>query len=257
MLDAIAGEDGLDPRQLGVVVQDYSAALEVGAAGLRVGVLTEGFGLPDVSEPDVDAAVRAGAETLAAAGASVEEVSIPMHRDGLAIWNAVAIEGATDLMVRGDAFGTNHKGHYTTDLVDFYGRARRARAMDYSVTVKLTMLLGAYLSEDYNHHYYAKAQNLARRLKAHYAEALERFDVLVLPTTAMKARPIPVDGDIPEILAAALGNLHNTSPFDVTGNPALSVPCGMSDGLPIGMMLVGRHFDDATVLRAGHAFQSA
>ena len=89
-----------------------------------------------------------------------------MHRDGLAIWNAIATEGATDLMVRGDAFGTNHKGHYTTDLVDFYGRARRARAMDYSVTVKLTVLLGAYLSERYNHHYYAKAQNLGRRLRA-------------------------------------------------------------------------------------------
>jgi amidase len=257
MLDAIAGEDGLDPRQLGVSVQDYSAALELGADGLRVGVLSEGFGIPDASEPDVDAAVRDAAEALARAGASVEEVSIPMHRDGLAIWNAIAIEGATDLMVRGDAFGTNHKGHYSTDLVDFYGRARRARGMDYSPTVKLTVLLGAYLSEDYNHHYYAKAQNLARRLKAHYAEALERFDVLALPTTAMKARPFPVDATIPEILAAALGNLHNTSPFDITGNPALSVPCGKSDGLPVGMMLVGRHFDDATVLRAGHAYEAA
>jgi amidase len=256
MLGAIAGEDGLDPRQLGVSVQDYSAALEAGADGLRVGVLREGFGIPDASEADVDAAVRAGAEALARAGASVEEVSIPMHRDGLVIWNAIATEGATDLMVRGDAFGTNHKGHYTTDLLDFYGRARRARAMDYSLTVKLTMLLGAYLSEDYNHHYYAKGQNLGRRLRDRYAEALERFDVLVLPTTAMKARPIPVDGGIPEVLAAALGNLHNTAPFDVTGNPALSVPCGMSDGLPIGMMLVGRHFDDATVLRAGHAYES-
>ena len=197
MLDAIAGEDGLDPRQIGVSVQDYAAALEVGADGLRVGVLSEGFGIPDASEPDVDAAVRDAAEVLARAGACVEEVSIPMHRDGLAIWNAIATEGATDLMVRGDAFGTNHKGHYSTDLVDFYGRARRARGMDYSVTVKLTVLLGAYLSEDYNHHYYAKAQNLGRRLKARYAEALERFDVLVLPTTAMKARPIPVDGDDP------------------------------------------------------------
>ena len=82
--------------------------------------------------------------------------------------------------------------------------------------------------------------------------------MLVLPTTAMKARPFPGPGaTIPEVLAAALGNLHNTSPFDVTGNPALSVPCGMSDGLPIGMMLVGRHFDDATVLRAGHAYQAS
>src|SRR3954449_9462714 len=257
MLDAIAGEDGLDPRQVGVRVQPYREGLEAGPEGLRVGVLQEGFGIPEASEPDVDAAVRDAAETLARAGAEVEEVSVPMHRDGLAIWNAIATEGATDLMVRGDAFGTNHKGHYTTDLVDFYGRARRARGRDYSVTVKLTVLLGHYLSETYNHHYYAKAQNLGRRLRAAYAAALESCDVLLMPTTAMKARAIPRGGGVADVLAAALGNLHNTSPFDVTGNPALSVPCGVSAGLPIGMMLVGRHFDDATVLRAGHAYQSA
>src|SRR4051794_893507 len=177
MLDAIAGEDGLDPRQVGVRVQPYREGLEAGPEGLRVGVLQEGFGIADASEPDVDAAVRDAAETLARGGAEVEEVSVPMHRDGLAIWNAIATEGATDLMVRGDAFGTNHKGHYSTDLVDFYGRARRARANDYSVTVKLTMLLGAYLSERYNHHYYAKAQNLGRRLRAAYDDALEGVDV--------------------------------------------------------------------------------
>jgi amidase len=116
--------------------------------------------------------------------------------------------------------------------------------------------MGAWLAEQHHHAYYAKAQNLGRRLRAAYAEALERCDVLVLPTTAMTARPIPTSGEPLDVLAGALGNLHNTSPFDVTGNPALSVPCGMSDGRPIGMMLVGRHFDDATVLRAGHAYQS-
>jgi amidase len=210
-----------------------------------------------MSEADVDAAVREAAESLAAAGASVEEVSVPMHSDGLAIWNGVAIEGATDLMVRGDAFGTNHKGHYTTDLVDFYGRARRMRAQDYSVTVKLTMLLGHYLSDRYNHHYYAKAQNLGRRLAAAYGEALERVDVLALPTTPMKAMRIPPPGaSVADVLTAALSNIANTAPIDVTGNPAISVPCAFSGGLPVGLMLVGRHFDDATVLRAGHAFET-
>jgi amidase len=258
MLEAIAGEDGLDPRQNGVRVEPYVEGLERGADGLRVGVLAEGFELPGMSEPDVDAAVRDAAETLAGAGATVEEVSVPMHRDGLAIWNGIAMEGATDLMVRGDAFGTNHKGHYTTDLVDFYGRARRARGRDYSVTVKLTVLLGPYLSETYNHHYYAKAQNLGRRLRAAYGEALERFDVLVLPTTPMKAMRRPAaDAPIEEVLGAALGNIFNTAPIDVTGNPALSVPCGFSDGLPVGLMMVGRHWDDATVLRAGRAFEQA
>jgi amidase len=256
MLDAIAGEDGLDPRQVGVRTQAYAAELERGAEGLRVGVLKEGFDIPDASEPDVDEAVRAAAARLEGAGATVEEVSVPLHSDGLAIWNAVALEGATELMVRGNAFGTNHKGHHTTDLVDFYGRARRERANDYSITVKVTVLFGAWVAERYHHTYYAKAQNLGRRLRAAYAEALENVDVLVLPTTAMKARPIPTGGGLLDVIGAALGNLHNTAAFDVTGNPALSVPCAMSDGRPIGMMLVGRHFDDATVLRAGHAYQS-
>jgi len=257
MLEVLAGEDGLDPRQVGVRVTPYVDGLDRGPEGLRVGLLREGFDRPGMSEADVDAAVREAAESLGAAGASVEEVSVPMHTDGLAIWNGVAIEGATALMVRGDAFGTNHKGHYTTDLVDFYGRARRMRAQDYSVTVKLTMLLGHYLSDRYNHHYYAKAQNLGRRLTAAYGEALERVDVLALPTTPMKAMRIPPPGaSVADVLTAALSNIANTAPIDVTGNPAISVPCAFADGLPVGLMLVGRHFDDATVLRAGHAFET-
>ena len=238
-------------------VTPYVEGLDRGPEGLRVGVLREGFELPGLSEADVDAAVRDAADRLAGAGATVEEVSVPMHRDGLAIWNGVAFEGATDLMVRGDAYGTNHKGHYTTDLVDFYGRARRVRAQDYSVTVKLTMLLGHYLSEQYNHHYYAKSQNLGRRLRAAYDAALEGVDVLALPTTPMKAMRIPPPGaSIADVLTAALSNIVNTAPFDVTGNPAISVPAAFSDGLPVGLMLVGRHWDDATVLRAGHAFET-
>jgi amidase len=124
--------------------------------------------------------------------------------------------------------------------------------------VKLTALLGRYLSDRYNHHYYAKAQNLGRRLRAEYGAALEQFDVLALPTTPMKAMRIPPpDASIGDVLIAALSNIANTAPFDVTGNPALSVPAGFSDGLPVGLMLVGRHFEDATVLRAGHVFESA
>jgi amidase len=255
VLAVIAGEDGLDSRQVNVVTQDYVAELDKGLDGLRIGVLAEGFGWENASEEDVDAAVRSAADALAGAGAHVEEVSVPMHRDGLVIWNAVAIEGATDIMVRGDGVGTNHKGFYQTELADFYGRARRTRADDYPIGVKLAMIMGAYLSERYNHHYYAKGQNLGRRLKGLYDEALEGFDVLVMPTTAMKAQPIPENPTIAENVALTLGCLHNTAIFDVTGNPALSVPCSMSDGLPTGIQFVGRHFDDATVLRAGHAFE--
>src|SRR5438128_2896655 len=108
LLDAIAGEDGLDPRQRGVRRDRYVEALgRAGASGLRVGVVTEGFGWPDLSEPDVDDAVRAAAQRLADAGASVREVSIPMHRDGIHVWNGVAVDGAAMLMVRGNSMGTN------------------------------------------------------------------------------------------------------------------------------------------------------
>ena len=142
-------------------------------------MLLEGFGIPDASEPDVDAAVRAAADDARPRRrATVEEVSVPMHRDGLAIWNAIATEGATDLMVRGDAFGTNHKGHYTTDLVDFYGRARRARGERLLASRSSSPCCSApTCPSDYNHHYYAKAQNLGRRLRAQLrrgARALRR-----------------------------------------------------------------------------------
>lgn len=111
------------------------------------------------------------------------------------------------------------------------------------------------MSERYNHHYYAKAQNLSRRLRAQYNQALSTYDILVLPTTPMKAMPLPSGDGLAELFATALGMLDNTAPFDVTGHPAMSVPCGMSDGLPVGMMIVGKHFDEATVLRAAFSFQ--
>lgn len=255
LLEVVAGEDGLDPRQYHPRTERYTEALDEGINGLRIGVLREGFGIPDVSEPDVDSAVCSAAEALAEAGADVREVSVPMHLDGLPIWTAIALEGAAELMIRGDALGTNRRGHYPTHLGDFYGRARRARGHDLSPTVALTGLLGTYLSERYNHHYYAKAQNLALRLREDYDTAFEQVDLLLLPTAAMKAPLRPANPSIEETVGTALGNLHNTTPTNVTGHPALSVPCGLSGGLPVGAMLVGRYLDEATLIRAGHAYE--
>jgi amidase len=88
----------------------------------------------------------------------MSEVSDPLHRDGIHIWNAIAVEGATALMVAGNSMGTNWKGHYTTSPLDFYGRRRRVRANDLSETVKLVVLLGQYMQDNYQGRYYAKAQ---------------------------------------------------------------------------------------------------
>jgi len=257
LLEAIAGPDGLDPRQPSTVRTDtYTRALTGDARGLRVGIVREGFGWPGASEPDVDRLVREAAQRLSQAGATVTDLSVPLHRDGIHIWNAIAVEGATMLMVAGNSMGTNWKGHYTTSLLDFYGRSRRVRANDLSETVKLVILLGQYMQDNYQGRYYAKAQNLARVLRAAYDEAFKQVDLLVMPTTPMKATPIPPpNASREEYVARALEMIANTCPFDVTGHPAITVPCGMSDGLPVGMMLIGRQWEDGTVLRAAHAFE--
>ena len=179
-----------------------------------------------------------------------------MHRDGIHVWNAIAVEGAHRLMFDGNSMGTNWAGHYTTQLLDFYGRSRQARGKDFSETCKLVMLLGEYMQRDYHGRYYAKAQNLGRVLRNAYTAALDEVDLLVMPTTPQKATLLPPAGaGRAEIIGHALDMIHNTCPFDVTGHPAMSLPCAVSDGLPVGMMLVGRHGEDATVLRAAHAYE--
>src|SRR5437667_658308 len=257
LLEAIAGPDGLDPRQPSTVRTDtYTRALTGDARGLRVGIVREGFAWPGASEPDVDRLVREAAQRLRQAGPTVTDVSVTLHRDGYHIWNAIAVEGATMLMVAGNSMGTNWKGHYTTSLLDFYGRSRRARANDLSETVKLVILLGQYMQDNYHGRYYAKAQNLARVLRAAYDEALGGVDLLVMPTLPLKATLLPApNASREDYVARALEMIANTAPFDVTGHPAITVPAGLSSGLPVGMMLIGRHGEDATVLRAADAFQ--
>src|SRR5918999_402082 len=161
----------------------YTQALTEDAGGLRIGVVREGFAWPGVSEPDVDAMVRDATQRLSRAGAAVSEISIPLHRDGIHIWNPIAVEGATMLMVSGNGMGTNWKGHYLTALLDFYGRSRRTRGNDLSETVKLVVLLRQYMQDNYHGRYYAKGQNLARMLRAAYDEALRGVDLLLMPTT--------------------------------------------------------------------------
>ena len=256
LLEAIAGEDGLDPRQKNVKVESYSRALANDTEGLRIGIVTEGFGWPGLSEHDVDALVEDAARRFSELGAQVSTLSIPWHRDGIHIWNGIAVEGATMLMVRGNSMGTNWKGHYSTSLLDAYARGRITRADDLSDTVKLVVLLGQYMQDRYHGRYYARAQNLARTLTKAYDDALQSVDLLVMPTLPMKATKIPpYDAPREEKVARALEMIANTCPFDVTGHPAMTIPCGLADGLPVGMMLVGRKWNEASVLRAAHAFE--
>ena len=257
LLEAIAGPDGLDPRQsANLQPQPYAQALTGDISGLRIGVLEEGFGIDGLSEGDVDEMNQQSAEALHKLGAQVSNVSVPWHKDGVHLWNGIGIEGLTLLMIADNGMGTNWKGHYSTSLLDAFARGRRTRANDFSETVKMVILLGQYLHDDYHGRYYAKAQNLARSLKAAYDRAFEDVDLLLMPTLPLKATKIPgPQASREEYVARALEMIPNTAPFDITGHPAMTVPCGVSDGLPVGMMLVGRTGEDATVLRAADAFQ--
>lgn len=255
VLDVIAGKDGLDPRQGTVPTEDYVGALSDDPADVTVGVLEEGFG-HETSEEAVDETVRDALGEFERAGAAVREVSVPMHPDGLAIWNAIAIEGTT-ATVEAEGVGHHGNGFYDTQMADAFGRARRAQADDYLTTLKLTLVLGQYLADEYRGHYYAKAQNLSRELAAEYDGALDEVDVLALPTTPQTAHEVDEGVSRVEAIERALSMLDNTAPFDVTGHPAMSVPAGSADGLPVGLMLVGGRFEDATVLSSAHAFEKS
>jgi amidase len=257
LLTAIAGPDGHDPRTVIAKVQDYMAALGKGAKGLKIAVLKEGFAHP-TSDPATDRKVRAAIDRFRALGAKVEEVSVPMHYDGPHIWTGVILEGAAEMMIKGYAMGNNWNGYYTTSLQEAFARGWRSRPDDVSETVKLVLLLGEYMHRHYHNRYHAKAQNLRVLLCQAYDEVLAAYDLMAMPTIPFPATRIPpADCSREEYVDAALDMQQNTCPFDVSGHPAFTVPCGKVKGLPIGMMLVGRHFDEAILLRAAHAFEQA
>jgi len=256
LLEVIAGDDGLDPRQYAPRTAEYTAALRHDAGGLRIGVVTEGFGHAN-SESEVDEQVRKGVDRFAKLGAKMTEMSVPMHAVGAAIWSPIALEGATELMMKGNGMGTNWRGLFVTSLLDAHSTWRH-RANELSDTLKVSMLLGHYFTKHYRGHFYAKAQNLSRKLREAYDAALADHDLLVMPTLPLKATPLPpADASRELYVQRAFEMIANTAPFDATGHPAMSLPCGLADGLPVGLMLIGRHHDEATIYRAAHAFEQS
>ena len=253
-LEVIAGKDPLDPRQSGdIPVEPYSQRLEGGINGLRIGVVTEGFGHAN-SEPDVDASVARAIGVMGELGAVTTRVSIPVHDEAPAIAMSIVLEGAT-ASLRTNGAGHHWEGLHFPNLTESLGKAMKSQGDDLPPNVKLFMMLGTYMQDQYHGRMYAKAQNLRPRLRAGYDEAFQQFDLLAMPTVPVKAFRHEPDLDVLGIVAHSLNMNGNTAAFNHTGHPAISVPCGKSDGLPVGLMLVGRHFEDATVLRAAHAFE--
>lgn len=257
LLEVLAGADGLDPRQIDVKTDRYTRALGGSVKGLKIGVVKEGFLLPN-AESDVNDLVLKAAALLSKLGAKVQDLSIPVHGGpGQAVWSAIAHEGATMQMMHGNGFGFNWKGLYLPSLMRAH-EGWRDRADELSATLKVTLLAGQYMLEAHRGQYYAKAQNLVRRIRAGYDAALADCDLLLMPTVPIKASKLPPpDASISDACARGFEMIGNTAPFDATGHPAISIPCGESEGLPVGLMLIGRHWQESTIYRAAHAFERA
>src|SRR5439155_15916305 len=204
-------------------------ALGKGAAGLRIAVVKEGFQQPN-SDARVNASVRAAASRLEKAGAKLEEVSIPFHAAGAALLLPILAEGALDVL-RNNGFATNHKGLHVPDMMKQLA-TWRGRGSEIPVTMKAIFLAGAFMQQSQHGRFYAKAQNLGRDLRAAYEAALGNHDLLLMPTLPIVATKLPeANATKREIYDRALEMIGNTAPFDLTGHPAMSIPCGQIDGL--------------------------
>jgi amidase len=257
LLTVLAGSDGKDPRQpRELAYVDYMAALTGEVAGLRVGVVTEGFGQPGAL-PEADELVRSAARRFTEIGCTVGEISVPWHHLALHVFTVIFTDGATYQMMDGNGYGLGVEGLYDPELMAHFARQRAVNADQLASTIKASALCGHHGLNALGGVSYAKARNLLPHARAGYDDALAQYDVLVMPTVPGTADTLPAGGpqDV-ALLERALGKALNTAPFDVTGHPAISVPAGLVDGLPVGMMIIGKRFDDATVLRVADVFES-
>ncbi|MEM8742599.1 MAG: amidase [Pseudomonadota bacterium] len=257
MLEAIAGPDGWDARQQTVTVHPYTEALEKGVEGLRIGVVKQGFGLPE-SMAEVDSAVFSAVEAFSKMGAEISEISVPAHTGIGDIFMPMIAEGMVRQLTFGGGLGSGAYGFYPRSLLE-KNLATADRGNEFPDTVLAMATFGAWVMEKYGGRVYAKGQNLRPYFRAQYAKVFEGVDLLLMPTTPMTAMKLPdAETSREDWLQQAWCMLANTSPYDYTGHPAISLPCGMtSEGLPVGLQLVGRHFDEPSIYRAAAAFENA
>ena len=257
LLETLAGPDDLDPRTRGAPPPGaYTEALRQRMPPLSIAVVTEGFGQPN-ADCRIEAAVRRAAEQFSRLGAKVQSIALPAHRDGLAIWLVFAMEGYFANMMLANGFGGNQLGFQWRGLNDALARWRD-RTERLPPNLVLGMLMGQDARTRYRHGYYVKAMNLVRSLRAAYDAALQEHHLLLMPTLPVLPRVLPpADAGPQTVIQLAFENIDNTCPFNLTHHPALSLPCGMIDGYPIGLMLVGRHFAEATLYAAAYGFEQS
>jgi aspartyl-tRNA(Asn)/glutamyl-tRNA(Gln) amidotransferase subunit A len=246
LLKAIAGHDPNDQTSSLRPVPDYAAALAQGVRGLRIGVPREYFG--EGLHPEVAAAVRAAIEKLRAEGCEVKEISLPNSPHAIATYYIVATAEASSNLARYDGVRYGHRAK-APQLLEMY---EKTRAEGFGAEVKRRIMLGTYaLSAGYYDAYYLRAQKVRALIRRDFDNAFAEVDAVVSPTSPTTAFRLGEKLDDP--LAMYLNDVY-TVPANLAGLPGISVPCGFdSRRLPIGLQLIGRPFDEETLLRLAHA----
>jgi aspartyl-tRNA(Asn)/glutamyl-tRNA(Gln) amidotransferase subunit A len=249
LLQAIAGYDPLDSTSLDAPVPDYVAALNGEIGGLRIGVPAEYF--EEGVAPGVRQVVEHAIETLQSLGAEASECSLPHTRYGVAAYYIIAPAEASANLARYD--GVKYGLSVQRGADDLEEAMARTRAAGFGAEVKRRIMLGTYaLSAGYYDAYYLKAEKVRTLIKQDFDRAFERFDILIGPTSPTVAFKLGEKMDDP--YAMYLNDVF-TIPINLAGNCAISVPGGFSEGLPVGVQLIGPHLGEATLLRVADVFE--
>ena len=251
LLQAIVGQDKFDATSANVEVPNYSEVMKQDIKGLRIGVPKEY--LDEGVNPEVKDAVMAALKKYEDLGATWEEVSLPHSKYALAAYYLLSSSEASANLARFDGIRYGHRTDKPVDMIDLY---KESRAEAFGEEVKRRIMLGTFaLSSGYYDAYYKKAQRVRTLIKNDFEKVFEDFDVIVGPTTPTVA--FKLDDKVNDPLTMYAQDIL-TIPINLAGVPAISIPCGFTDaGLPIGLQIISKHFDEATIYRAAHAFHQA
>ena len=250
LLQAISGLDRHDSTSADVEVPNYVEALKGDVKGLKIAVPKEYLG-EGVSEEARQAVLNA-LKVLEKLGATWEEVSLPHSKYGVATYYLLASSEASSNLARFDGVRYGYRSPNATNLEELY---KKTRSEGFGDEVKRRIMLGTFaLSAGYYDAYYKKAQQARTLIKKDFDDVLEKYDVIIGPTTPTPAFKI---GEKIEDPLTMYANDILTIPVNLAGVPGISVPCGFAGGLPLGLQIIGKHFDESTVYRVAHAFEQA
>ena len=249
LLNTLAGHDEMDSTSAKVEKKDYTKALVNDVKGLKIGIPKEYF--EEGVNQEIKDKVMAAAKKFKELGATVEECSLPTTEYALPAYYIIACAEASSNLGRFDGIRYGYRTKNYETMQDIF---RNSRSEGFGEEVKRRIILGTYvLSSGYYDAYYKKAQKVRTLVKQGFDKAFEKYDLLLTPTAPMTA--FDIDSKISNPLEMYMADIL-TVPINIAGVPAISIPCGKDkDGLPIGMQLIGKHFDEETIIRAAYTYE--